>query len=333
MPELYREALCVKYRAPRISCAYLWYWACAISIFLLPFFLAYGGTPDFWLKQDTYLEQPRVEYQKKLAVILEGFKSDASGNKSPIRLFYSTVGTANTLLHDALRVPVLRSIGVDENYDGLMDRLDIDLSMPIEPRESIHSVQLLAFFDYKLRSRAKLAMESVAYVSHSSPLPGRELFAHGELQLRQRWPLQVLGGYLRPYTEAPLLNDSYPAYSLDAKDLRFADIIAQYHGRNVTTDFVCRDAVWSSETRSGVSSLVEEDERSTFRVRATVRVPVQEVMYSPTVTEVLRDAWTKYLARLVVVWYLLGKVNSFLFANQIVESSVTSDVGPRLKQQ
>jgi len=121
-------------------------------------------------------------------------------------------------------VPLIESREVDENRDGVVDRVEITVQMPIQDDETIYSASFVAFFDYRvrrwnhksvmmlvmmmvhlndvyypghvviswqLRSRANIRMESVAYVSQSSGVAGSSLLVDGDLVLRQAWPFQV----------------------------------------------------------------------------------------------------------------------------------------------
>jgi hypothetical protein len=60
------------------------------------------------------------------------------------------LAAVNTLFHDSLRVPLVQSREVDENRDGVVDRLELNLQTPIQAGETIYSATLLAFFDYKV---------------------------------------------------------------------------------------------------------------------------------------------------------------------------------------
>lgn len=307
MPEIYSEPLRRRYFASRCSCAYAFYLACAIVLIILPFFMAFTNAPNFWLKTSTYREQPRVVYEYKTALLLEGFDRDGA----PMSLFSSSMNTLNNLYESSLRIPVLRSAEVDANRDGLTDRVHLNAMMPLHAGESVHSATLLLFFDVRLRKRAKLQMETLAFVSHSSPLAGQALFVDGDLELRQRWPLQVKGGYQQPYDDTPLID---PTTTFAARDFLLPSLLQAYCDRNHTTEFASRYSVWSPST-----GRLTDGSPTSFNMSATLRIPVADVLYTPTVTEVLKAAWIKYASMFVIVIYLLDKLLSFTFYNQLVE--------------
>ena len=59
-----------------------------------------------------------------------------------------------------------------------------------------------------------------------------------------------------------------------------------------------------------------------FNLTMVLRVPQQDVLYTPTASEVLKDAWLKYLAIFVVVKYLLEFFASFVAYNQLVDTTM-----------
>merc|ERR1711988_1517805 len=83
------------------------------------------------------------------------------------------------------------------------------------------------------------------------------------------------------------------------------------------TDFNSMYAVWSPS-----AGRLSDGAASSFNVSVTVRVPYVDVLYTPTVTEVLKAAWVKYASMFFVVLFLLDKLCSFAFYNQLVETEM-----------
>ena len=65
---------------------------------------------EFWLKTDTYLEQPEVTYTKELLLLAEGFKGG-----EPFSASFSTLGVINLLNHAGLRAAVVKVIAPINN--------------------------------------------------------------------------------------------------------------------------------------------------------------------------------------------------------------------------
>ena len=57
-----------------------------------------------------------------------------------------------------------------------------------------------------------------------------------------------------------------------------------------------------------------------------VRVPQQAVMYTPNVSEVLKFAWIQYAAFFIIVAFLMHRLSSFVFRNQLLHAYTTVDV-------
>ena len=74
MPCVHSSPLAKKHSAPVVSPAFAFYvlsWAASIA---LPFFLGYA-THNFWAKDGTYLETPKVLFSHEMLLMVEG--SDA----------------------------------------------------------------------------------------------------------------------------------------------------------------------------------------------------------------------------------------------------------------
>lgn len=297
----------------------------AIAI-LLPFFIAYSASgADFWLKTNTLMEQAVVKYEYKLILLLEGTKDNGA---APQLLFFSTLSSLNALMQQQVRLPVLRSVEIDLDLDGVADRLELEASVPIANDEAIYSAKLFVFFNYQLRQHARLEMESLAYAATTSPLAGQGLFIDGELEWHQRWPLTVKGGYATPYNEEDLLDSDAllpwkgSSRGAGAVLAQLPEMLSTYGARNFTTRLNTQSMLWT-----GVSpvSPLSSGEATTFNLTANIHFPLQEIIYSPAVSEVLFDAWVKYYAALVIVMYLLDLICSFIFYHQLVETYVHSD--------
>ena len=76
MVEVYHESLCRRYYASRFSCAYLFFVVVGLVAITVPFFLAYSNVPSFWLKTNTYREQPKMSFQYKVLGDLQGVNSE-----------------------------------------------------------------------------------------------------------------------------------------------------------------------------------------------------------------------------------------------------------------
>lgn len=55
-----------------------------------------------------------------------------------------------------------------------------------------------------------------------------------------------------------------------------------------------------------------------FTAHLSLSYPTQTLTYTPGLWQVLKFAWIQYLAVLVIFYTVLGRVQSFVFQNQII---------------
>jgi transmembrane protein 231 len=314
MVEVYHEPLARRYYASRFSCAYFFFLLVGLVAIVVPFFLAYTNVPSFWLKTNTYREQPKVAFQYKVLGNLQGV--DADGRN--FQIVFSSMADVENLYSGELRVPTLRSIELDLNRDGMADQFHLTALIPLRKGERVLHADLVTFYDVKLRRRARVHMDALAYSSGGGGgMAGKALYVDGDVGLRQRWPFRAKGGYYLPYTKYPLLD---PAdHELTLEETLMPNIFYGYRNRNNTMDYHELYKVWSPAPPpiDGPFGVREE-----FNFTMVMRIPEMEILYTPTASEVLKDAWIKYLALFVVVKYLLEKLCAFVFYNQLVDTTM-----------
>lgn len=312
--EVYHEPLCRRYYASRCSCAYFLFSLVALVALVLPFFLTYTTVPSFWLKTNTYKEQPSVSFQYKVLGNLQGV--DTNGRNFQI-VFSSMKDVENFYsLGDELRVCTLKSIELDMNRDGITDQFHMQALCPLQKHERVMAASMATFFRVKLERRARVDMDALALVQHRDGMPGSDVYFDGEFTLRQRWPFRPKGGYYLPYERFPLLDPS--DHQLRIEETFLPNIIFNYRNRNNTMDFEQLYTTW--QPSPGAPSQYGKYE--TFNITMVLRVPMQDILYTPTASEVFKDAWIKYLAIFVVVKYLLEYFCSFVAYNQLVDTTM-----------
>jgi len=180
--------------------------------------MAYS-TYGFWKKEGTYYEQPIVQYQHKLALLIES---------SAGVLAFSTVPEFNLVSgFSNVRVPQIQSFSDDPNVDGRTDFFNLTVTVPILDNEKIYGISALIFYDVELKNRMKLKMTAMTQISHSSALPGSKLSVFGDVRFKQLYPLSLKGSRA-DYTSELLDGSSITSI----EDTYFSDIIAQSFARN-----------------------------------------------------------------------------------------------------
>ena len=319
--EVFREPLHRRYVASLCSCTALFYVASLLLLLLTPYFIAYSASRgDFWLKSSTYVEQPDVEYQ--YSVLVNGFGTSAGGSDD-LRVVYSTSNAVNALFPDEARSALLSSREVDANEDGLVDRVEVNLQLPLGPAEKLTSVDMLVFFQHRLKRRAKLVFDSLAHVSHSGGAPGRGFTVDGDLSVRQVWLAFVKGGFKVPYEDDPLFD---VADISSAEQVSFGRILARHAARNLTAVFTPTYAHWQPESMHvPANGGALGDGGRVFNLTATFRIGQQEIVYTPGVGEVVKEAWVEYLAFLLLTYFLLHRLLAFVYYHQLVDTRVYVD--------
>lgn len=190
----------------------------------------------------------------------------------------------------------------DQNQDGKADLLFFQLQLPLKAEEQVYSVQLLLTFSYKLFRMSTVVMQSLAYVQHSSPVPGATLWVSGDLRLQQRGPLPHRG--LHDIYNVSVIDGSSPFAS--AYDL--GNIIRSYQERNLTTVLSCPMPVWTVGRAAG----------SPFQLNAEIRYPLEVISYRPGFWETVKSAWIQYVSVLLVFLWVFERVQRFVFQNQVL---------------
>uniref|UniRef100_A0A5K4F5Z9 Transmembrane protein 231 n=1 Tax=Schistosoma mansoni TaxID=6183 RepID=A0A5K4F5Z9_SCHMA len=156
-----------------------------ISSLIVPFFICYrsGG---FWLQDSIYIEQPQIRFLKQVYIELKG--------SNQISYAWSTYTDLNSQFSSNLIIPHMSIQQLDDNYDGIYDKLKLKFQIPIE--DQINSLYILLLFSYQLKERMNLIMQTPLIIQFDIPniLGFCKYSMYGQLSLHQREPL--LEGYM-----------------------------------------------------------------------------------------------------------------------------------------
>ncbi|XP_028304593.1 transmembrane protein 231 isoform X2 [Gouania willdenowi] len=250
---------------------------------------------SFWIKRSTYEEQPVVRFQYETLLVA------ATGTRGDF-VAWSTFPHLNNMLGSNLRIPAVSVREEDQNQDGKLDLLKFQLQLPLKAEEQVYSIQLLLTFNYQLFRMSTVVMQSLAFVQHSSPVPGAKLLISGDLRLQQRTPLPHRGLY--NIYNVSVVDGSSPfasSYDLDT-------IISNYYNRNLTTVLSCPMPVWTVGRAAG----------SPFELNAEIHYPVEVISYRPGFWETIKFAWIQYVSVLLIFLWVFERIQKFVFQNQIL---------------
>ncbi|MBN3298175.1 TM231 protein, partial [Amia calva] len=289
--EVYSHPALLRYRTSICTKATLFLLLVLCLTYIPPLLVAYRSH-GFWLKLSTYEEQPIVRFQYQVLLI-------AATSTNGDYVAWSTFQNFNNLQGSNLRIPSISAREEDQNQDGKLDQLNLKLALPLEPSEQIYSVQLILTFSYQLFRMSTFVMQSMAYIQHSSAIPGSQLFVSGDLKLQQRQPLKHRG--LDTTYNVSVINGNSPFAS--AYDL--TTIIGSYQERNISTVLSNPSPVW----------VLGRAARAPFAINAVIRYPPT---YQPGFWEMIKFAWIQYVSILLIFLWVLERVKIFVFQNQVL---------------
>ncbi len=310
--ELFSEPLRRRYYASYFSLAYLFFLTTVFILVGLPFFLSYS--PTFWLKTSSYRSQLKSTYSHKIIVTAEG--------PSGTVLAYSSMPSVNKF-HDTYRAMSVSTLPHDNNFDGIMDEFDIEISIPLRSGEEVSKVDVMVFFSTMVMGSSRMVFESPVHFTFSSGLSGSSVYASGNLDFLQSSPLPTRGGYVTMYENDDLLDPT-----LVSGPIYISDLLPTVAARNYTQIFTNTHSYWTPATTN----------TDRFSIKTNIKIPVSDVLYIPAATEVLRNAWVTYVSIFIVTAFFLEKLCSFVYFHQIVDTkmlveTVGSNVGvPHFKK-
>lgn len=315
--EIFREPMYRRYYATYTSASFCYALTFGFIAVFLPLILAYNSE-GFWYREGTYFEQPMVSYRYQTVVELYG--RDTADSK-PFSLYYSTSSNLKAMHGSNVRSPLIESAEFDDNKDGINERIDISLKMPLKPTEQISGMSAIFVYDVTLQDRAKVKFDAVSLVNYNSGSSITNVRIDGDVKLRQTWPVQVKGGMKLPYTSSPLLPISLPMGSSES-DYSTAAISEHMASRNLSTTFSQTYAVADHV----LNTVPLNKDLHYFNATIHLRVPEQQVWYTPGVSEVLKWAWVQYVSIFVVVSLVIHRLSSFVFHHQLLHTDSTADI-------
>lgn len=306
MAQLFSQPLLKVYRAPVLSCSFIFCFFLFMVAVVLPFFLAFS-TYDFWKERGIYNEQPQVLYRKELIVMVYSETLSVSGTSivtTPSTQVFSTLGALNSMYFESLSPMLIRSSLLDYNFDDYPDMYDFNITV-YTAGANVKNVKVLSFYDYRIRSRIKMDMVSLAYADVDTPSGASNVYIDGNLEFYQSQPLKTSTIVRTEYNTSVLNFDSVAENYLPLLLLRYKD-------RNTTTTY---------NYQSLVVPMAETDK---LTVSMKVRVPANQVYeYQPGFLEVMKFAWIQYLSLLIPVGYLIYRFAGFIYRNQILECHIS----------
>lgn len=308
--EVYKEPLYRRYYVSSpCSQACIYMFVISFLMIFLPLFLGYNSTA-FWLKDSTVYEQPKVQYTYQAIFQFYG----QSGGED-LKLYFSTETLLNDVHNHLLRPGLISSSEVDDDLNGLTDRLDLSIKLPLSSDDSITGLDMLVFYEVTLQDRARYVIDAVTHFGYRNGGDAMgSLTVDSNIEFKQREKLLVKGGFQAPYQDDPLLPVMYEDTSLG--DVQLTTILAKSAARNLTLGLNHNYVYAAPPSGAG----------DAFEAVFQLRVPQQYITYSPGVSEVLKNAWIQFAAIFIVIFFLLDRMNSFVFTHRLVYANQMPDM-------
>ncbi|XP_049773769.1 transmembrane protein 231 [Schistocerca cancellata] len=263
---------------------------------IIPLIIAYRSY-GFWIKADTYREQPDVHFKHKFIAVAESNQLD-----KPI--ICSNFWNLNSILSDYSHCSVVKTREEDRDIDGKNELLFFEMELLLHRTEAVFSLILFLVFDYKLYKYSAFQMESLAIIQHSSSLPGARFDIVGDLKLVQKQPLFHDG------RDVSFNYSCIDEESTDPQVFNLQKIIKEYVARNVSTAVTNAYPLWTVGRAAGAP----------FVISATIYYPEDTILYKPGFWQVVKWAWVQYLSVLVVIMYITNKIKAYVFGNHLISS-------------
>jgi len=312
--EVHREPLYRRYYAQTFTGACCYTICFGFLLIFLPLIIAYNSS-TFWLKDNIIYEQPSVKYRYQAIFQLSGHNANTG---LPISLFYSTSNTINTLYGNHLRMPIVKSAELDDNRDGKVDRIEVNMQMPLKEHEEITGMSVAFIHDVTLSDKARYIFDALSYINYDSATSLASLSIDGDLMLRQTTSLYSKGGYRNPYSDDPLLTLKS---DMSAYEASISYLANKASARNLTLNFQSNYVI---PTRLG--HVYKDNTLPTFNSTIIQRIPIQSIRYTPPVSETLKYAWIQYISFFAVISFLLFRLNSFVFRHQLFHTHAVADI-------
>ncbi|XP_031678550.1 transmembrane protein 231 isoform X1 [Oncorhynchus kisutch] len=335
--EVYSHPASIRYKTSVCTKATLFLGIVLCLTYIPPLLVAYRSQ-GFWVKRSTYEEQPVVRFQYQVLIIAATSTSGDYVAWSTFPNFNNMQGTNLRIPSISVRE---EDQNQDGKLDRLKFRLDLPLRSDEQvysiqllltfsyqlfvchhpPHSVRHNVQCIHYIHTvpltttvsfcislpsvslpSLQRMSTVVMQTLAFVQHSSSVPGSQLFISGDLRLQQRTPLPHRG--LHTVYNVSVIDGASPFAS--AYDL--ANVIGSYQDRNLTTFLSCPSPVWTVGRAAGTP----------FQINADVRYPVEVVSYRPGFWEMIKFAWIQYVSVLLIFLWVFNRIQTFVFQNQVL---------------
>ena len=272
---------------------------------------------DFWNNEGVYYEQPNVEYNDELIMVV----NDTRETKT-----FSSILYLNQFFDPLLNIPMIKYEIFDDNHDGLNDTFKFKINFPVNNVKTITNIKLYLFFKYSLNTNIQGSIErTLCEVDINTPLGVSYVKINGDLVLKQKFPLSSSTFSVGNYKENILnVSETYADNTTtylknDVTDFNIESKKEYFYNRDVYTVFDYSKVV------------IPYKNRDVVQIELTVNIPsFQAIMWEIPIAAKIKFAWVQFMAIFIPVYVILRLIQFYIFKNRIFPSVPVSDL-PKMR--
>ncbi|XP_059060365.1 transmembrane protein 231-like [Achroia grisella] len=291
--KLYSCNVEIQYKSWFLSKAMLFTVITTVLNIILPFFVAYRSR-GFWLKSQTYYEQPTIQFTYDYLLLAETV--DPS---QPIICAETSI--LNEEISNEENCAGMQVQEYDYNGDGKNDMLNFIFNLNVPTDRTIASITVILALDFQLKATCPLHMQSLAVIHENFIVPPSGLKYYGDIELYQVSHLPCMRNMVDTKYNTSLLN-----HFLDTNENIVDFILEQYINREVIT-----------QTKK-LHSRSQNGHTGNMDVNMHIRIPETKIRYIPSLLQELRWAWPQYLSLVFIFYWIFNKIKRFVFNNRLL---------------
>ena len=270
-----------------------------------------------------YYEQPNVEFNDQL-LIFKTEKEDNNGKTQYKEKLFSSILKLNSYysknkeqddqndLFD--KPPLIKYEYFDDNNDGLIDRFKFKISfITDEKTKSINNIRLIFLFKYEFKVNIVGKMDTAAFIDIDTPLGASYIKVNGNLNLKQKSPIDRTTFYDEIYYENIFNNSN--------EKINFYEAQSEYYSRNFSTYYDYETYI--------------EPLRNPRIVKMDIDINVpgfQKILFTTPLFTKIKFFWVQYLAVFIPIGCIMYFIMQFVFRNHIVSTINSNDIGLEKKK-
>ena len=199
----------------------------------------------------------------------------------------------------------------DDNNDGLIDRFNFRISFFTDrTTQYLKNLRLIFLFPYEFKVNIAGKMNAAAFIDIDTPLGASYIKVTGNLNLKQKSPIDRTTFYNELYYEN-FLNDKYYG-----EKINFYEVKKEYYSRNFSTFY-------------DYETFIEPMKHpKVVKLDIDINVPsFQKILLRTPLFTKIKFFWVQYLSLFIPIGCIIYFIMQFVFRNHIVNTINSNDIG------